>query len=432
MLFPAPDLQVPSAVAALLEKIPLPRVAPVSQVFDRPRVENMEAEVASRLRESGCLAALKKGQSVAVTAGSRGITDLPLVIRTVVRAVRAAGAEPFVVPAMGSHGGATAEGQIALLQGLGIDEESVEAPLRSSMDTVVVGTTANGLPAHMDRHAAGADGIIAVNRIKPHTSFRGEIESGVLKMLTIGLGKQRGAEICHNLGFGHMAANVPAIAEIVLAAKNVLCGVGIVENALHETALVEILRPETMLEREKALLREAWSLAPKIFFDSLDVLIIDEIGKDISGTGFDCNVAGRYNNPCARGGPEITRVAVLDITDRSKGNGNGIGMADVATRRAFAKFSAEQTYPNALTSTALLSVKMPMVLVNDSLAIRAALKTCNVADLAAVRLVRIKNTNELRSIFASEALLGYCRGHPNLRVEGDAAPFAFNAEGNLW
>jgi hypothetical protein len=432
MRFATPQSKEASAVVALLEKTPLPRVVPVSQSFDRPRVDDMETEVARRLRESGCLAGIKKGQSIAVTAGSRGITGLPLAIRTVVRALKEAGAVPFIVPAMGSHGGATAQGQVALLKGLGIDEDTVEAPVQSSMETVVVGVSSNGIPAHMDKFAAEADGIVVVNRIKPHTSFRGAIESGVVKMLTIGLGKQQGAEICHKLGFGHMAANVPAIAEAILKNRNIVCGVGIVENAFHETAMVEVLRPEEMIDREKILLKEAFRLAPKIFFDSLDILVLDEIGKDISGTGFDCNVVGRYHNPHAHGGPEITRLVTLDITDKSKGNGNGIGMTDFTTRRAFDKFVPEQTYPNSLTSTIPLSVKIPMVLANDRQAIQAAVKTCNVEDLAAVRLVRVKNTNEMRSIYVSEALTGYCREHPNLRVEGDPAPFAFNPAGNLW
>lgn len=432
MQFATSQSQKSSAVTAILEKIPLPRVVPVSQIFDRPRVDDMEAEIVRRLRESGCLAKVKKGQSIAVTAGSRGITGLPLAIRTVVRAVRQAGGEPFIVPAMGSHGGATAEGQVALLMGLGIDENTVEAPMKSSMETVIVGISSNGIPAHMDKFAAEADGIIAINRIKPHTSFRGAIESGVVKMLAIGLGKQQGAEICHNLGFGHMAANVPAIAEAILKSRNILCGVGIVENAFHETAMVEVLRPEEMIAREKVLLREAFRLAPKIFFDSLDVLILDEIGKDISGTGFDCNVVGRYHNPHAHGGPEISRVVTLDITDKSKGNGNGIGMTDFTTRRAFDKFVPEQTYPNSLTSTIPLSVKMPMVLANDRQAIQAAVKTCNLEDVSEVRLVRIRNTNEIRSIYVSEALAGYCREHPSLRIEGDPEPFAFNSTGNLW
>ena len=432
MRFDKSVTDVPSTVENLLAAIPLPRVAKVAQIYDRPRLDDIETTMRDVLVAKGCLAKLKPGQSVAITAGSRGITNIPTCIRTVARMVKEAGAIPFIVPAMGSHGGATAEGQIALLKGLGIDETMVEAPIKASMDTVIVGISEDGLPVHMDKYAAEADSVIAINRIKPHTSFRGEIESGVMKMLTIGLGKQKGADICHNLGFGHMAKNVPALANVILANKNILCGIGIIENALHETASLHVLEPEEILEKEKELLREAFRLAPKIFFDELDILVIDEIGKDISGTGFDSNVVGRYHNPHAWGGPVITRVLTLDITDKSKGNANGIGMCDFTTVRAFEKYDGNQTYPNALTSTIPLAVKMPMVLRSDERAIQAAIKTCNLEDKNTLRLVRIKNTNDMSTIHVSEALIPYCGKHPNLKVMETPQPFAFDNAGNLW
>ncbi|SBW06061.1 Iron-sulfur cluster-binding protein [uncultured delta proteobacterium] len=432
MYFPPSGDPASSTVAGLLQSVPLPRVAPVAQRYDRPRVHDVEAELARLLREKGSLAALQKGQRIAITAGSRGIVNLPLALRTIVREVRAAGGDPFLVPAMGSHGGASAEGQLALLKGLGIDEATVEAPILSSMETVAVGTSANGLPAYMDKYAAEADGVITVNRVKPHTSFRGAIESGVLKMLVIGLGKQKGADVCHNAGFGRMGENVAALAETILANKNILCGVALLENAFHETARLEVLAPGEMIAREPDLLREAWNLAPKIFFDSLDVLIIDEIGKDISGTGFDCNVVGRFHNPHAHGGPDIARVGILDITDKSRGSGYGIGLADFTTRRAYDKFLPEQSYPNALTTTATLAAKMPMVLANDRQAIQAAVKTCNRDDLGAVRLVRIKNTIDMETVYVSESLKEHCLAHPNLTITGEFAPFAFNGRGDLW
>ncbi len=423
---------MPSAIDTLLAPIPLPPVLRVTQRYDRPQVADVEKELARLVRKKGCFAALKPGQTVAITAGSRGITNLPLMIRTLVREVKAHGGVPFIVPAMGSHGGATAEGQVKLLAGLGIDERSMEAPIRSSMETVLLGLTSNGLPAHMDKFASEADAIIVINRIKAHTAFRGPIESGLQKMVTIGLGKQRGADFCHEQGFAHMAVNVPAIAEVILQKKNFLCLVGILENAYHETGRLEVLSPKEVIAREPDLLQEAWRLAPKIFFDELDVLVIDEIGKDISGTGFDTNVVGRYHTTCASGGPRISRVAALDLTDKSKGNANGIGILDFTTKRLHGKFIPEQTYPNSLTSTVPLTVKMPMVLKSDRQAIQAAVKCCNPPDKDAIRLVRIKNTNEMDEILVSEALAAYCKAHPNLEVLGPAAPFAFNAEGNLW
>jgi len=421
-----------STVTALLRDIPLPQMAPVTQHYQRPQVKDVEAEVSRLLRQNGCLARLQKGQTVAITAGSRGITNLPLILRTIVREVKAVGGIPFLVPAMGSHGGASAEGQIKLLKGLGIDEETVEAPIKSSMETNVIGTTDRGMPVHMDAHAAAADAVIAVNRIKPHTSYRGAIESGVVKMLAIGLGKQKGAETCHACGYASMSENVAALGEVVLDCKNVLCGIAILENAFHDTASIHVLNPENMISSETELLREAWRLFPKIFFDALDVLVIDEIGKDISGTGFDCNVVGRYHNPHAYGGPNIKRLAILDITDKSKGNGNGIGMADAISRRAYDKFSPEQSYPNALTATATLSVNLPMVFATDQLAIQACIKVCGTQNPKDIRLVRIKNTIDMAQIYVSEALETYCREHPNIEITEKFAAFEFNADGNLW
>lgn len=432
MHFPIAEEMESSTVAALLRDIPLPDMAPATQLYDRNCIENVEAEVVRLLRHNGCLGRLYKGQTVAITAGSRGIANLSLILRTVVREVKAFGGVPFLVPAMGSHGGASAAGQIKLLKGLGIDEDTVEAPICSSMETVIVGTTLDGLPVHMDLNATKADAVIAVNRVKPHTSYRGAIESGVVKMLAIGLGKQKGAETCHGRGYADMAKNVAAFGKVILGRINILCGIAILENAFHETASIHVLDAGNMIEREISLLQEAWRLFPKIFFDELDILVIDEIGKDISGTGFDCNIVGRYHNPHAYGGPAINRLAILDITDKSKGNGNGIGMADAISMRAYDKFSPEQCYPNALTATATLSVKLPMILANDRMAIQACVKVCGVPNPEDIKLVRIKNTIEMERIFISRALTAHCREHPNLELVGEFQPLAFNNNGNLW
>lgn len=420
-----------SAIDDLLDPIPLPRMLPVRQHFERPVVEDVEAALMERLRAGGYLSSVRPGRTVAISAGSRGISNMPLIIRTLARAVREAGGEPFVFPAMGSHGGATAQGQAEMLRGLGIEESTVGAPIRASMDTVLLGETPEGLPVYMDRLASEADGIIVVNRIKPHVAFRGPYESGLMKMLAIGLGKQKGADFCHRLGFGHMAVNIPAIGGMMIEKAPILCAVGLVENAYHETAMVEVMTGPEILRREPELLKEAWRLSAKIFFDELDVLVLDEIGKNIAGTGFDTNTVGRFHTPFASGGPRITRVLTLDLTEPSHGNANGLGILDFTTQRVFKKFSPEHTYPNALTSTVPASVKMPMVLANDRQAIQAAIKTCNVEDRDAVRLVRIKNTVELDQIWVSASLEAYCRNHSHLEVVGVPQSFTFNTEGNL-
>jgi len=420
-----------SFIDQVLDPIVLPKMTPVRQRFDRPYLADIEGEIMRQLAFGDHFSSLKKGQSVAITAGSRGISNMPLILRTLVRAVKKIGCEPFVFPAMGSHGGATARGQTEMLQGMGIDEKSVEAPIHSSMEAVRIGETDGGLPVYVDAHADKADAIIVVNRFKHHMGFSGPYESGLMKMIAIGVGKQQGADFCHRMGFNRMAENIPAIAKVAIARKNIVCAVGILENAFHETARIEIMRGMDIAQREPELLKEAILLSPRIFFDTLDILVLDEIGKDIAGTGFDTSIVGRYHTPFRTGGPQITRMLALDLTEATHGNANGVGILDFTTRRLYEKFRPEHTYPNALTTTALLAAKMPMVLKNDRQAIQAAVKTCNVEDRDAVRMVRIKNTVELENIWVSEILTPYCEQHSNLEVLGPAVSFVFTEDGNL-
>jgi len=421
-----------STIDRLLDPIPIPRLVKVRQSFERPQVADVAGELVHKLGAGGAFARVKKGDRVAITAGSRGITGLPLVLKTIASEIRKAGGEPFLFPAMGSHGGATAEGQRDMLAGMGITEETVGAPIRASMETVEIGVSSNGFPVHLDRFAAEADGIVVVNRIKPHVAFRGPCESGLMKMIVIGMGKQKGADTCHELGFGTMAENLQTMGRVTLAKAKVLCGVALLENAYHETARVEVLPGDEIPVREPALLEEAWRLYPRLYFDRLDVLIIDEIGKDISGTGFDTNVVGRYHTPYVSGGPTITRIACLDITARSHGNANGLGILDFTTRRAFDKFDFDNTYPNSLTSTVPTSVKIPMVLKSDRQAIQAAIKTCNILKKAEVRLARIRNTVALDEIAVSENLLAEVRANAQLAVAGEPFVLGFDANGNLF
>lgn len=421
-----------SAIDQLLEQIPIPRMVKAHQSFDRPRIDDLEKSLTQMLRAGGYLTKIRPGQRVAVTAGSRGITDIALTLKIVVKEIRAAGGNPFLFPAMGSHGGATAEGQIQILHNLGVTEEFVGAPILASMETVQIGSSEGGRPVYLDKHADEADAIVVVNRIKPHVAFRGPFESGLMKMVTIGMGKQKGADFAHMLGFGQMAEAIPDIGRVTIGKKNILCAVAILENAYHETAAVEAMGKEMIESREPELLEEAWRLYPRIFFDELDVLILDEIGKDISGTGFDTNIVGRYHTPYASGGPRITRVGALDITDKSGGNANGLGILDITTRRAYEKFDFEQTYPNALTSTVPMSVKLPMVLNNDRQAVQAAIKMSNILDRAAIRMVRVKNTVQLGEIEISENLIPLAEEHPNLSVISGPYELPFDGEGNLF
>jgi hypothetical protein len=421
-----------SAIDDLLQAIPIPRMVPVRQKFEDNSLNDWNGSLVDRIRENESFQRIKPGSRIAITAGSRGIAGLPEILRLITEEILSAGANPFIIPAMGSHGGATAKGQEALLEHMGITEQSVGAPVKSTMDVVQIGTSASGLPVYMDRYAFDADGVVVVNRIKPHVAFRGNYESGLMKMIAIGLGKQKGAETCHDLGLGVMARNIEEISHVAVQSGKILFGVGIIENAFHKAAEIHVLSAADIEKREPELLERAWGNAPRLYFSNLDVLIIDEIGKDISGTGFDNNVVGRYHTPYASGGPNITRIAALDITERSGGNGNGLGILDFTTRRAFDKFNFEQTYPNSLTSTVPMSVKIPMVLKNDRQAIQAAIKTCNIQKKEDVRLVRIRNTLSLQKIEASLSLVPEINENPNLWIESSDYIFAFNNEGNLF
>lgn len=403
----------------LLKDVPIPKMIKIKQVFPRPMINNIEEELENQINKKNLLRNIKKGSQVAITAGSRGITDLPLILKKTVNIIKCAGAEPFIIPAMGSHGGATAEGQKEILANNGITEESVGAPIKSSMDVVKIGDTYDGLPVYIDKFADEADAIIVINRIKPHTSFRGKYESGIMKMIAIGLGKQKGASICHGQGFGKMAQNIPAIAKTVIKKKNIAFAIGIVENAYDETAKIEVMSKDEIENIEPVLLKYASDNMAKIYFDKFDVLIIDEIGKNISGTGFDTNIVGRYHTPYISGGPEITKLVILNLSNATHGNANGIGMADFTTKKLLNRIDFNQTYPNSITSTVQESVKIPMVLDNERLAVAAAIKTCNIDDMNNVKMVRIKNTKDLNFVYISESLLNKAKCNKNIKIVGD-------------
>ncbi|MCL6637863.1 MAG: nickel-dependent lactate racemase, partial [Alicyclobacillus sp.] len=313
----------------LLHQVPLPWVLPVRQRFDRERIRSVEAAVAEAVAAAAVAGRIRAGSKVALAVGSRGIAQLPALVRATVGVLRRYGAEPFVVPAMGSHGGATAEGQAALLARLGVSEQTVGAPVRSSMEVVEVGVASDGLPLYTDALAAQADGIVLLNRIKPHTSFRGPVESGLLKMLVIGLGKQKGAEMAHIFGFPDLSRRIQDRAAHLLTRLPVWFGVGVIENAYDELARIVVLPAERLLVEEPVLLEEARRRMARILLPDLDVLVVDEAGKDISGVGMDPNVTGRYPTEGIEPGLRIRRIVVLRLTEKTDGNAAGLGLADV-------------------------------------------------------------------------------------------------------
>lgn len=411
----------------------LPKLVKVRQEFPRPRVENVGEELRKELCKEEITGLVEPGMRVAVTAGSRGISNIDLILRSLVEALKEAGAEPFIVPAMGSHGGATAEGQAAVLEGLGITKESVGAPVRSSMEVVELDRTEGGVPVYMDRLAGEADGVVLVGRIKPHTSFSSEVESGLSKMASIGLGKHEQALLLHAEGVRGIRDHMVEIAEKVYASGKILFGVGIVENAYKETATIEAIPVERIPEREKELLREARRLMPKLPVSEIDVLFVDEIGKNYSGTGMDTNIIGRLRIPGVEepSSPNIRYIIVGDLSRKSGGNALGIGLADLTTRRLFEKIDLDATNQNVLTSTFLERAKVPMVLENDREALGAAIR-CNWGVAPEdTRFVRIPNTLDLHYLYLSENLVKEALKGGNVEVVEKAAEMEFGEDGHF-
>jgi hypothetical protein len=403
----------------------------LAQRFEGPAVADVPAAVEAELSRLRLAGRIRRGASVAVTAGSRGIRDIVAVLRAVVAHLRAIGAAPFVVPAMGSHGGGTAEGQVRLLAHYGVTPESVGAEIRASMETVVLGRTEDGIPVHFDKIASQADHVVVVGRVKPHTDFHNNIESGLMKMMMIGLGKHEGAKIAHraiqDLTFDRI---VRTVGRTVLAKAPILCGVAILENGYDRTAHIEAVEAAGFETREPALLDMARKLLPGLPFAKVDLLMVDEIGKNISGTGMDTNVINRkpsFTYPA----PVIKKIYVRGLTHATSGNASGIGLADVTTRRLVDSADWPQTYINSRTSGWLRSASVPMTVDCDRTALDVILRTVGLVEPENARVVRIANTLELAEIEASEAYLPELAGRAELTRLTDPAEMAFDAEGNL-
>jgi hypothetical protein len=416
----------------LLKEIPVPKMAKVRVKFNEKKIDNLEQALMEKLQQEHIRNKIQPGMEIAIAVGSRGLDRLVELTSVTVKFLKELGAKPFIIPSMGSHGGATAEGQREVLAHLGVTEESVGCEIRSSMDVDKIGELENGLPVYVDKYASEADGIVVLNRVKPHTAFRGPVESGIMKMISIGLGKQRGAEACHQLGFKYMAENIPAMAKMIMEKKPVLFGIATIENAFDKVAAVDVLTSEEIISREVDLQSKAKELLPKLYFDQLEVLVIDQIGKNISGDGMDPNITGRYPTPYAHGGPDVTKMVVLDLTHETEGNANGVGTADFTTQRLVDKMDREVTYANGLTSTVVAPTKIATTLPNDREAIQAAIKTSNILDFTKVKMVRIKNTLEISEIEVSEALVEYVKHHLNMELISDLDEIPFDEKGNLF
>ena len=416
-----------STVSELLRPYPIPPVANVRQTFCADMLEDVESHLLRELEEN--CAPIRPGERIAITCGSRGIDQYVTLVRTIVRFVRAKGGQPFLVPSMGSHGGATAEGQLEVLRRFGITEETVGVPIVSSMEVTQIGTTDRGLPVYVDKNAAAADGIILLNRVKPHTSFRGRYESGLVKMLAIGLAKQKGAEMTHFLRYENMAENIAAVGTIGPAKLPILCGVATIENGYSRLAELHVLKKDEILEKEPLLLQRAWKMMPRIALDTIDVLVVCEIGKEISGTGMDTNIVGRFHTRAASGGPETVKLGVLNVTERSEGNANGMGLADFMPRHMYEQVDLETCYVNTLTSTEPSSTRIPMILANDREVFQACVKLCGQVHPEDIRMVIIRSTKYLDEVYMSPAAVK--AAVMPVAVCSDFVPIPFDEEGNL-
>ena len=422
-------------VRSLSFPTPLPQTLHlVEQQFDAPRLNDVAQAARRAMAADGLLAPVRAGDHVAVAVGSRGIRNLPLIVREVLSALRARGAVPFIVPAMGSHGGATPAGQRQMLHELGVTEEAVGAEIRATMDVVRIGQVAGGPCLYQDAHAAAADHTFLVARVKPHTDFHGALESGLTKMCAIGLGKRTGAEAMHALGAAGFRRFLAPAARVYERASNVIGGLGIVENALDETAEIHGVPMRAMgTEVESALLERARTLMARLPFDHIDVLAIRQIGKDISGTGMDTNIVGRVMIPRQpeSGHPDVAVIAVLDLSASTHGNAAGMGLANVVSHRVVAKTDWTATYTNSITSGifGMWRVSMPITMADDRRTLEVAVRCCGEMPERA-RIVCIEDTLHIDRLWVSESLLEEVRANPRLRVVG-SDPLAFREDGAM-
>jgi hypothetical protein len=411
----------------------LPQMVRVRQKFECVEIPSVVDAVTQQFADPSIAQRIKPGMKIAVGCGSRGIANVAQCARAVIDQLHALGAEPFIFPAMGSHGSASAEGQVKVLDSLGINEQTMGCAIHSSMEVVELGVLDNGMPVYFDKYAAEADAVMLVCRIKAHTNFRAPIESGMVKMLVIGMGKIRGASAAHWHGFDAFAELLPQAGEFIMKRINFLCGVAMVENAEDHTALVEVVPSEQVLQREPELLSLSRQWMPKLHFDKLDVLIVDKMGKNITGAGMDPNITGRNVRDSAwDAGIHIKKIAVLGLTAETDGNATGVGAADVITMRLYRDFDPAKTYANVIAATLLDGAAIPMIMNTDQEAVQLAAKTIPRRRPQGATIVHIPNTLEITEIDVSETLLPYVLSNPDkFEIMGEPRPLEFDEEGNL-
>jgi hypothetical protein len=403
-----------------------PSMYRVQQQFDDTAIDDVAGAIQKAFRHVTFARSVMPGQRVGVAVGSRGMHGLAVIVKTVVSSLRALGLEPFIIPAMGSHGEAEAEGQSALLHDMGVSESTIGAPVVSTMDVASLGRLESGAEVFFSKDALNADHLVVINRVKPHTICHAEVESGLCKMLTVGCGKHEGASVMHRFG---LAASIVPAAKLILRHAPVLCGLAIVENSSERTHTVKLTLPGQFVEVDRDLLVVARRLLPRIPLDDLDILIIDEMGKDISGAGIDPNVIGFWRRESGPRMPDYRTLIVLDLTPQSHGNAVGIGMADLTTRRVIEKVDLKASYTNAITTGMWSSVRLPIALANDRAVLDTAL--ANVADPFRIRMARIINTLKLETFWVTQPLLSELDAKSRITVDETPRSLAFDGQGRL-
>lgn len=408
--------------------IKFPKMIKIKQHFKRERINNVEMEIYKEMKDK-LSSRMFKNKRIAITAGSRGIVNIVTILTAVIGQLKDWGANPFIVPAMGSHGGATSEGQKDLLRNYGITEKSMGIPILSSMEVVRVTSLNNGMDVYCDKNAIEADGIVIINKIQPHADFKGKYESGLLKMLAMGLGKHKGATMLHTYGFDNFNDIIPEAGKVLLDNTPVIFGLAILENAYKEIKKLEVIPKEKIIEKEKELLEEVKKDMAKILFPFIDILIVEEIGKNISGEGMDPNVTGRPGSRLPGfNAPKIQKIIVLNISKESYGNAAGIGMADITTVRCVNKINFNAMYTNSITATILDPAKIPVMMNNDKEALSVALKTCNRTILSDVKIIRIRNTSQLYNIQVSEAYSDEIKDRNDISILSKPKPIRFTED----
>jgi len=412
----------------------LPQMTLVEQEFDPQHIEDITAKVTQEIAGMNLGSRVKKGDSVAITGGSRGIANIDIITRVIVEELKKLGTNPFIFPAMGSHGGATAAGQIKVLANLGITEESIGCPVKSDMEPAYLGKAALDFPIYVDKNAMAADHIVVVNRIKAHTKFEGPIESGLMKMMAIGMGKQKGASYYHRaavrLSFQKIVENVGLE---VMKQCPILFGLALVENAFHETCLIQASRPENILEDEQQLLKIAKQRMARLPFDDIDILIVDRIGKNISGTGMDTNVTGRNYDLLGdfTTHPRVKRVFVRDLTEETEGNATGIGLADFTTTRLVNKMDKQKTWMNAITGISPEKGAIPIYFDTDREVLDACFQTIGDTPPANSRIVHIRNTQDVHRISVSLAYTDEIEENSTLKILNSWEKLEFDLSENI-